>query len=113
MSYYSYLANVNNDYLSCTRCRQQLYEGILKDSKLYCSDVCYEKSQKKIIMIKETNTNSPIKITKSVSYICNGCKNKYYESERPRIEMYGSHWCSQKCTSSIMFNSFIKRQLNS
>ena len=113
MSYYSYLANMDNNNLSCTSCQQPLYEGILKNSKLYCSDVCYEQSLQKVIIIKETNTNNSIKVIKSISYICNGCKEKCYESEQPRIEKYGSYWCSEKCTNSIMFNSFIKRQMNS
>jgi hypothetical protein len=114
MSYYSYIADTikSNDNLTCTNCKCNLYEGILKNNKLYCSDICYEDSLKKTIIINEPTINNPIKINKSISYICNGCKDKFYESEQSRIEKYGSYWCSEKCTNSIMFNSFIKRQLN-
>lgn len=113
MSFYNSLLQSMFNIRNCHNCKCYIDdESIIKDHLIYCSSFCYKQHTTQVNIVLKDDTQSPVKTSKSISYICNGCKEKFYESEKPRIEKYGNYWCSDQCTSSIMLNSYIKRQNN-
>jgi hypothetical protein len=95
------LVNMNN---SCVNCDNLCMNGLLVENKLYCNTECFKafNTPKQVINIVYSTDNNNVSYSKSISYYCRGCSEKYFNSDKPRLDIGGMTWCSKNCRETYL-----------
>ncbi len=80
------MANSYHTFNNCNKCNQRIYNGVLRDGNLYCSDNCYKK-----VHFGSVNITAYVPNNKQ----CNYCFDTFDNNRINGIE-YGPMWfCCQ------------------